>query len=72
MFTYSRVSQGKRDGSPVGNVYFGRFTTLEKTAYLDGRLNISRDPICEEDKQEKSHNMFRRFGGTCESCGKTF
>lgn len=71
MFTYSKASQGARDGSPVGNVYFGRFSSFEKKAYLAGRLTIKRDE-CEQDLQDKRHNGLRRFGGFCEACSKTF
>ena len=67
MFTYSKVSGEPKDGLPVGNIYFGRFSKEEKIAFLAGRLVISKGVSCEED-----HYAFRRFGGTCDACSKTF
>jgi len=67
MFTYSNRSQAVKDGSPIGNVYFGRFTEVEKRAFLAGRLVISKPAPCSID-----HYSLRRFGGSCEECRRAF
>lgn len=56
-----------KQGKPVGNVRLGRRFTPEELNDPAFLVWVETMPICQED-----HSILIRFGGTCESCNKTW